>query len=268
MELFNISSPKNGKVPIIISFPHSGTYIPDSIKNRLDYSLLNMLDDTDWFVDQLYSFAESMGITTIKANYSRWVVDLNRDPVGKPLYNDGRIITGIVPTTNFLGTPLYRNNPPDEKEINQRKIDYFEPYHNRLSDLISDLNSTLGSVLLWDAHSIKRYVPTIQNEPFPDMILGSVDECSAEKQLIDQVLQALSDSPFKVAHNFPFKGGYITRSKGNPKLGINALQLEMSKNLYMDESETIYNPSSAKKVIQTLSKTFDTIINYMAQNKS
>ncbi|MDH5598262.1 MAG: N-formylglutamate amidohydrolase, partial [Cyclobacteriaceae bacterium] len=185
------------------------------------------------------------------------------DPVGKPLYNDGRIITGIVPETDFLGTPLYQINPPDENEINQRKKDYFDPYHNRLSELISDLNSTFGSVLLWDAHSIKRFVPTIQNQPFPDMILGSADECSAEKPLIDQVLQNLSDSPFKIAHNFPFKGGYITRSKGNPKVGINALQLEMSKNLYMDESETKLDNVLAGKVSYTLSKTFESIAKYL-----
>jgi len=59
----------------------------------------------DWFVHQLYDFAPSMGMTLIAAKYSRWVVDLNRDPQSKPLYTDGRIITALCPTP-FLASPF------------------------------------------------------------------------------------------------------------------------------------------------------------------
>jgi N-formylglutamate deformylase len=50
-----------------------------------------------------------MGITIIHAVYSRWVIDLNRDPDSKPLYTDGRIITPLCPTTDFFGTPIYKD---------------------------------------------------------------------------------------------------------------------------------------------------------------
>ena len=69
-------------------------YRPDAIE---------FIDDTDWFLPNLYEFASAMGITTIKANYSRWVIDLNRNPNQMPLYNDGRLITGLCTTTDFLG---------------------------------------------------------------------------------------------------------------------------------------------------------------------
>ena len=80
------------KVPIILSVPHSGTEFPKELQGNYIASKMTQPDDTDWFVHQLYDFAVEYGITIIHAKYSRWVIDLNRDPKSVPLYNDGRII--------------------------------------------------------------------------------------------------------------------------------------------------------------------------------
>ncbi len=112
-------------------------------------------------------------------------------------------------------------------------------------------------MLLWDAHSIRRRVSTIQPNPFPDMILGNNDQQTADKNLIEIALKALQNSSFEVFHNHPFKGGYITRHFGQPNKNIHALQLEMSKDLYMDKTETNYHPIKAKKVILTLQSVFE-----------
>ena len=76
-------------------------------------------DDTDWYLEKLYDFAASMGVTVIEAVYSRWVIDLNRTPQNKNLYNDGRIITALCPTTDFLGDPLYKSREfePGRNEV-------------------------------------------------------------------------------------------------------------------------------------------------------
>ena len=76
------------------------------------------VDDTDWFVHKLYAFAPSMGITLIKANLSRWVIDLNRNPDSAPLYNDGRLITSNTPTTDFFGI---RSISPGRKNLTKRR---------------------------------------------------------------------------------------------------------------------------------------------------
>src|SRR5687768_15892192 len=106
---YNISTPAAVEIPILISVPHCGIAFPEECKNEYDARLIERPDDTDWFVDRLYEFAPAMGMTTISATYSRWVIDLNRDPESKPLYSDGRIITGLCPTTDFLGSPLYKD---------------------------------------------------------------------------------------------------------------------------------------------------------------
>src|ERR1044071_184923 len=107
------------KVPVILSSPHSGVEFPDELKTHFRPELRVQPDDTDWFVHDLYNFAPALGITMIHAKYSRWVIDLNRNPESKPLYNDGRIITELVPKTDFLGNDLYveKRFVPDEAEI-------------------------------------------------------------------------------------------------------------------------------------------------------
>jgi N-formylglutamate amidohydrolase len=40
---------------------------------------------------------------------------------------------------------------------------------------------------------------------------------------------------YKVAHNRPYAGGFITEHYGRPRQGLNALQIEVSRSLYMDE---------------------------------
>ena len=92
--------------PILISVPHCGIQFPDEVRNQFNPELIKAPDDTDWFVDHLYDFAPSLGMTMISAVYSRWVIDLNRDPQSKPLYADGRIITELCPTTTFLGESI------------------------------------------------------------------------------------------------------------------------------------------------------------------
>ena len=106
MDVFKVIEPTKNKVPFILSIPHSGTNKPSNKLNFYNKDQLRFKEDTDWYLDQLYDFAPKLGITTIKANFSRWLVDLNRNPENKPLYNDGRIITSICPTTNFDGKPI------------------------------------------------------------------------------------------------------------------------------------------------------------------
>ena len=78
--------------------------------------------------------------------------------------------------------------------------------------------------------------------------------------MIEAALKSLQSSDFNVQHNHPFKGGYLTRSKGNPSQGIHALQLEMSKDLYMKNKETVYDPNMAVKIKTILKQTFKELI--------
>jgi len=247
-------------VPIILSVPHCGTAFPEDIREDFDPTLVGAPDDTDWFVHQLYDFAPALGITMIRAHYSRWVIDLNRPPDSTPLYTDGRIITGLCPTTDFHGNPIYLKNEPNTAEIERRLELYYHPYHAQVQQLLDETHAKFGKVLLWDAHSIRRFVPTIHKERFPDLILGSADGRSAHEDLIEAALIGLGSGPYDWSYNYPFKGGHITRSFGKPSLHQHALQLEMSKELYMDDSETQFDQTRAQAMREVLKRTFDGLI--------
>lgn len=250
------------KVPIILSSPHSGTEFPDELKAHFRPEMMAQPDDTDWFIHQLYDFAPALGITMIHAKYSRWVIDLNRDPHSKPLYNDGRIITELVPKTDFFGREIYvdENHVPDDREIERRTENYYKPYYRKIEGLLRERLSEFGRVLLWDAHSIRRVVPTIQSAPFPDMILGDNDGKSASGEIIETALSNLRKGKFGVNHNSPFKGGNITRSHGKPENNVHALQLEMAKNNYMNDDELGFNEERANAVRSVLRPVFEALI--------
>ncbi|MDL5047345.1 N-formylglutamate amidohydrolase [Oscillatoria amoena NRMC-F 0135] len=259
---YQIIAPATFRVPVLLSVPHCGTKLPEGIISQYVQSLVKSPDDTDWFVNRLYDFAPAMGITMIHAVYSRWVIDLNRNPDDKPLYSDGRIITGLCPATTFFGEPLYADGRKevDEGEVNNRLQQYFVPYHQKLQELLIDIKSKFGVVLLWDCHSIRQSVPTIHKEKFPDLILGDADGTSASPGLIETTIKGLESGGYTFRHNYPFKGGYITRHYGKPMDNIHALQLEMSKVNYMDDTEKHYDEPRANRMRKVLMTTLESLI--------
>ena len=261
MKIFNIYEPVTKRVPIIISSPHSGTAFPEELKKNFKKNIIQRPDDTDWYIDRLYSFTKDLGITIIAANYNRWVIDLNRDPESKPLYDDGRVITALTPTTDFNGNNLYRTGKePTDEEIELRIENYYNPYHAKLKELTQQFKKDFGKVLLFDAHSIRDLVPGIRKEAFPQLIIGDNDGKSCSENLIRTALSSLENSKYEITHNHPFKGGYITRSIGNPNNNIHALQLEMIKTNYMDDEQIEYDEERAAKIQMTLKTMFENLI--------
>ncbi len=259
---YKIFNAEGDLVPIILSVPHAGTAFPKELKNTYNKRLQQQIDDTDWYIDKLYKFARKMGITIIKAKYSRWVIDLNRDPESAPLYNDGRIITGLTPSTDFYGNAIYKKKKfiPDATEINRRLEAYYWPYYKKIEELLIERKASFGKALLWDAHSIRAFVPTIRKEKFPDLILGNNDGKTADLKLTNTAIEGLKSGDYQVNLNTPFKGGHITRYFGKPEHDIHALQLEMNKILYMDDRELNFNEDRADKMRAVLKTTFEGLI--------
>jgi N-formylglutamate amidohydrolase len=211
--------------------------------------------DTDFFVHELYGFAPEDGITLIHGRFSRFVIDLNRDPSGQKLYADGRAETGLVPVRTFGQEPIYRGAEPDAAEIARRVELYYQPYHAKVDAVLRELLTEFPRVLLYEAHSIRRFVPSIRPTPFPDMILGDQRGKTAAGELTRIALTTLQGAGFDVAHNDPFMGGYLTRKFGRPHERIHSLQLEMSQDVYMDEASRARNPERAGRVQPALRQT-------------
>lgn len=247
---FVVLQPDGPRLPILISIPHCGTEFPPELQDRFLPEILEYPDDTDWFVHSLYDFCERHGVTIIQSRYSRYVIDLNRDPAGQNLYDDGRTETGLLPDKTFAGAPLYKDGRgPTPCEVEERLLKYFVPYYRKIESVLRELRLTSRQVMLWDAHSIPRHVPSVRAEPFPDLMLGNQDGKTAHPKLVELALAKLSrGNRFKVANNNPFKGGYITRYFGKPANRVHALQLEMSQDVYLDPEKGTFDSARAERI--------------------
>jgi N-formylglutamate deformylase len=215
-------------------------------------------------MDKLYNFAKAMGIYTLTPKYSRYVIDLNRNPNGEALYV-GADNTELCPTTAFDLSPLYlQNQKPTTQEIANRVERFWQPYHQALADTLAELKQQYKKVVLLDAHSILSNVPRFFDGPLPDFNFGTADGKSCDKLLLDKV-QALDLSPYTSVCNGRFKGGYITRAYGDPKNNIHAIQLELSQNTYMDEPSSNYNQQKAEQVKLQLRAFVECLVNFSQQ---
>ncbi len=235
----------SGDTPLLVSVPHAGTCLPESLSARLTPAA-RKLPDTDWFVDRLYRWVTGMGAGLLVARYSRYLIDLNRPPDDVSLY-DTNAGPGLLPLETFSGEALYRDGlQPSAEEASQRRRSYWQPYHDALAAELKALKKRHGYALLLDAHSIRSEVPRLFTGTLPDLNLGSNRGASANAGLIRAAAVALESRPqYSRVLDGRFRGGYITRHYGQPHEGVHALQLEMAQSVYMQESPPIFDEGLA-----------------------
>jgi len=252
-----------GRVPLLISMPHNGEALPEYIANNMTEQGKKVLD-TDWHKDKLYAFAKALGAYIIMPKYSRYVIDLNRDPQGVDLY-PGANSTELCPTTSFDLSPLYLDGKrPDEDEICHRVKTYWQPYHQALVSTLAEMQAEFGKAVLLEAHSILSKVPRFFEGQLPDFNFGTADGASCAPELLS-ALQQLDYSPYSMITNGRFKGGFITRQYGQPNKNIHAVQLELSQRTYMSEPSPEYNEMLAIEVIPKLEQLVQTLIKFSQQ---
>jgi N-formylglutamate amidohydrolase len=177
-----------------------------------------------------------LGCGLIVAEQSRYVIDLNRDPSGTPLY-PGADNTELCPLSTFGRQPIYRpGQEPDAAEIAERVERDWRPYHDTIEAELAKLKAKFGVAVLWDGHSIPSRVPRFFDGQLPDLNLGSASGASADPSLTETARAALDGPGMTLVVNGRFKGGYITRRYGRPAENVHALQLEKAQIAYMDEA--------------------------------
>jgi len=262
---------ERGEAPLIVSVPHAGTALREFEPRFVGPWLARK--DADWRVDELYAFAAALGATMLRTKLSRSLIDVNRDPSGASLY-PGRATTELCPATTFDGEPLYRpGQAPDEAEIAERRRLYFDPYHAALRAEIARLRGSFPRVVVFDAHSIRSRIPRLFEGELPVFNLGTNSGESCDPALREAVAAVLAASGESVVVDGRFKGGWITRSFGRPRDGVDALQLELACRAYMREPETVdeenwpppLDPARAEKTRATLRRALETTLAWVAR---
>lgn len=258
-----------GDVPLIVSFPHTGTELPEALASQFLSPWLARRD-ADWWVHELYAFAQQMGATTVRTAVSRSVIDVNRDPSGTSLY-PGQNTTGLCPLTTFDNQPLYRDgHGPDEAEIARRRDTWFVPYHDALTAEIARLRAEHGTVVVYDAHSIRSHIPHLFDGQLPQFNLGTNGDTTCDNALTDVVDNLCAMSGMSHVRNGRFKGGYITRHYSDIPGGVHTLQMELACRGYMHEPEAVdehswptpLDPDHAAPLRATLQQVLDACLDF------
>ena len=244
-----IFSLHRGSAPLLVSLPHDGSAIPPALAARMTPEA-RRAPDTDWHVAQLYAFARELGASILVPKHSRYVIDLNRGEDDTSLY-PGQNTTGLVPLVRFNGAPVYLpGQEPDAAEVAARIDTFWRPYHAALRDELERIRTQHGRVLLWEGHSIRGSgLPFLFEGRLPDLNLGTANGTSCSPALqarIEAELAAQTD--YDWIANGRFKGGHITRHYGDPANGIDAVQLEISQRIYMDEDSFDYDAAKAARL--------------------
>jgi len=250
--------------PLIISFPHVGLDWPASLGPRPQ---VNFPRNADYAVDRLYVRAEALGAATVRARYSRLVVDLNRAPddvsaeivpdhpapqpraslssasIGdrrRPIPNRGVVWRCAVGDIPLITTITYA-------QFAQRIAQFYRPYYRALELLVERRRRRFGYAVVLDAHSMPGTVAG-------DLVLGTRAGRACGPQLRAVAEDALhgrsaaihgrfgSRWPLSVAVDDPYQGGHLVASLGDPTNHVHALQLEISRALYMDEYRCDLSP--------------------------
>ena len=248
--MIDIFSFHEGPSPLLISVPHDGIHLPADIRARMT-GVATVVPDTDWHVAELYGFARELGASMLVANYSRYVVDLNRPASDDALY-PGQVATGLCPTKTFAGEEIYTAPGLDADEVQDRVAKYWQPYHDKIAHTLAALREKHGFALLWDAHSIASVVPRLFEGELPELNIGSNAGKSCDASITEQVAAVARSGPYSHVVNGRFKGGYITRHYGDPGRNIHAMQLEIAQRVYLNEATTIFDAQKASHLHATL----------------
>lgn len=205
-------------LPLALSVPHSGTRVPDEVKDICVLTAQEVIKDGDEGADEIYSPLEQHVAAFRKSEIARAVIDLNRA-------TDDFRKDGIIKTHTCWDVPVYREYP--DADMIALLIDrYYIPYHKTLADFstMQDVSACI------DCHTMAAHGPPVGPDPGqerPLICLGNVHHKSCPEQwitLLAEIMEAEFVQP--VAVNVPFAGGYITRRYGREKPWI---QLEMSR---------------------------------------
>ena len=261
-EVLKIDAPARQRIPLVLASPHSGrAYPPEFVAaSVLDAASLRRSEDA--YVDELFGQAQVLGAPLLKALFPRALLDPNReawelDPAmfDEPLpdyvnTNSPRVAAGLGTIAKVVasGVEIYRGKLTFD-EARRRIERLYRPYHAALTRLIEDTRRRFGHCILIDCHSMPSCGGPADTEGGTtrvDFVLGDCFGNSCARAVTVAAESVLEKLGYRVVRNTPYSGGHTTRHYGRPLENIHALQIEINRRLYMEESTHRRRPGFAR----------------------
>jgi len=257
---FETIRPRRLVSPVVFNSAHSGRVYPERFlaMTRLDH--LSIRQSEDAWVDEIFARGPHLGAPLLRAHFPRAYLDVNREPweldpamFVEPLSDrfnttSPRVAAGLGTLARVVAEnkPIYRDRLTLD-DARMRIEGIYHPYHAALQKLLGEAMAAFGVALLIDCHSMPRINRT-GDKAAPDIVLGDRYGTTCAPALIDLVETIFTSAGLRVARNRPYAGGFVTRSYGRPQHGVHALQIEISRHLYMNEVTLAKNDGFAAVV--------------------
>jgi N-formylglutamate amidohydrolase len=272
-------APAQWLAPAVFNSPHSGKYLPESFLRQSRLSASSLRQSEDSFVDELFSGCQNLGAPLLRALVSRAYIDLNREPYeldsrmfleDLPGYmNPGspRVASGLgtIPKLVAEGEEIYRGKI-HLAEVMARIEQVYRPYHRTLTALLNECYNATGFALLVDCHSMPSSAVSnlkSSHEPHVEVVLGDRFGASCNSEIAAEAQRLLAAEGFRVARNRPYAGGFITETHGAPRHNRHALQIEINRALYMDETR-LEKLKDFSEIHAALTRTAATLLDYVS----
>lgn len=277
---FFISRPEILKSPILISSPHSGNFYPKNFLEITDLSVRDLRSSEDSYIDQIFESAINIGSPIIKAIYPRTYVDLNREPfeLDPTMFKNKlpdhintkshRVLSGLGTIAKYAGNKkvIYKEKLDFDNIINRINRIYY-PYHYHLRKLINQTIIQFGFCILLDCHSMPSAgLPLNHKNKKIDITLGNMNGASCSDLLLNKINNILREKEFDVSFNNPYAGGFITQNYGIPNNGVHVIQIEINREIYLDE-RNLQKKSNFHKIQKIFNLTLNELNNFVLTNQ-
>lgn len=249
--VYDLRAPEAQALPLVVASPHSGRdYPPEFLAAvRLDGQTLRKSEDA--FVDEIFADAPRLGVPLLRALFPRAFLDANREAYELdpemfadrlPAYvntRSPRVAAGLGTIARVVanGENIYRGKLRFA-DAEARIARFYHPYHAALKALIDASAERFGHCILIDCHSMPSTgTPERSRGGRPvDLVLGDCFGSACAPVVIDTAERLLRAKGYTINRNAPYAGGFTTRHYGRPRTGVHALQIEIRRDLYMDEA--------------------------------
>lgn len=246
---FRVHGPERQSAPFVLCSPHSGRVYPAHFlaQSRLDPLTLRKSEDS--YVDALFQHVSRIGAPLIAAEFPRAYLDLNReayelDPelFAEPLPDYAntqsvRVVGGLGTIARIVadGEEIY-HKPLQLAAAIERIEHLYKPFHAALGGLVAETRQRFGYAILIDCHSMPSASSVVGGAQRPDFVLGDRFGASCDSRLTRFMRDVLTGLGYDVQLNRPYAGGFITEHYGRPSQQVHALQIEINRGLYLDET--------------------------------
>ena len=245
--LFLRYEPTAAPLPLIVDVSRSGREYPPEYRSLLPFTTVH--DNVSMYVEDLYAGAPLVGATLLYCLFPNTWIDVNRDELDMdPAVVDGAWPVELKPTARTLdGLGLIKSRsrygePFQERklavaEIEERLARYYRPYHAELRRIIEDLHARFGLVRQISCHCMSALgAPTHPDagRPRPDFCVSDIKGKTTSPEFLALVVDKLSSMGYSVGINEPYIGNVLIGRHGNPARGVDSVQIEVNKKLFMD----------------------------------